>query len=404
MPTKDSSPSQPPADLTSVASQQIAGSVQGDARPAGRGHARVPDAIEHRYLRVDNRYFFPDRTLAFVDEGDRIRVQTENREVLHSVVAIAQVRGWRVIELKGTETFRQAMWREALLRGIEVRGYEPTEVEILQVQHASRRQPPPRERRPGSLSTPPAAPRDHEAAAVRAGSGNAGPGPDPHSNDTAHGSRPVRQDPGSSIAGLLLAAAAAPYQFDPTQRMSFYVMVRTEAGERTVWGTDLERALAESASQPHIGDQVVLTRHGTRPVKVRVADRNASGELVGEKKVGMQRVLWSIETAVHLRAMERCATLVRAGEILSDEVRRQHPELAIAAANLGLAEQYAQRVTSDRASRQHLVQLIRDRMADALAQGRSLHLPDRRLRPVPTPMHVRQRVAPGRDALSHERI
>lgn len=384
MSTDQPSESQPHAVAASSSPQGVVGSVQGEALPAGRSHARVPDAIERRYLRVNNRYFFPDRTLAFIDDGGRIRVQTENREVLHNVVAIAQARGWRIIALKGTETFRQAMWREAALRGIEVRGYEPTEAEILQVQRASK---------------PPTAPEDRDAATVRDG-----PGTDPDSTRSTHGNRPVRKDPGSSIEGLLLATAAAPYQFDPAQRMSFYATVRTEAGDRTVWGTDLERALAESASQPRIGDQVVLTRHGARPVKVRVADRNAHGELVGEKKVVMQRVRWSIETPGHLRAMERRAMRVRTGEILSDEVQRQHPDLAIAAATLQLAEQYAQRVTSDQGSRQRLVQLIRDRLADALAQGRSIHLPDRRPHLMPMPMHVRQRMARSPDAWSHDRV
>ena len=37
--------------------------------------------------------------------------------------------------------------------------------------------------------------------------------------------------------------------------------------------------------QPRIGDPVVLTQHGTRPVNVRVPARNAEGELVGEKKI-----------------------------------------------------------------------------------------------------------------------
>lgn len=397
---------QPLSGAANSASQDVAGSVQGEALPAGRGHARVSDAIERRYLRVDNRYFFPDRTLAFIDDGRRIRVKTENREVLHSVVAIAQVRGWRVIALKGTETFRQAMWREATLRGIEVRGYEPTEAEILQAQRASKRSPPPQGRESGTSSTHPTIPENSDAATVRDGSESAGAshGADPHSTGATQENRPVHKDPRSSIEGLLLAAAAAPYQFDPAQRMSFYVTVRTQVGDRTVWGTDLERAFAESASQPRIGDQVVLTRHGAHPVKVRLEERNADGELVGNKKVVMQRVLWSVETPGHLRAMEGHAMRVRAGESLSDEVRRQHPELAIAAANLELAEQYAQRVTSDQASRQHLVQLIRERMADALAQGLSIHLPDRRPGPLPTPMQVRHRMARSLEALNHDRV
>lgn len=199
-----------------------------------------------------------------------------------------------------------------------------------------------------------------------------------------------------------MAAAAAPFQFDPAQRMSFYMTVRAETGDRTIWGTDLERALAESTSQPRIGDQVVLTQRGTRPVNVRVAARNAEGELVGEKKIVAQRARWSIETSDHLRAMEHHAMRIRTGELLSDAARGPHPELATAAADLKLAEQYAQRVTSDPSSQQHLVLLIRERIAEALAQGHAIHLPDR----IPrfARMHARQRTARSREELSHERV
>lgn len=377
MSTDRSPESPPPSGASGSTSHDEAGSVQGSAPPAGRGHPRVPDAIERRYLRVDNRYFFPDRTLAFIDDGARIRVQTENREVLHGVVAITEARGWRALTVKGTKSFRQGMWREAALRGIEVQGYEPTEVEILQMKRAPKPSQPSHEKGAASAPAPRTAPEKRGAAMARAA-------------------------PGSTVQGLLVAAAAAPYQFDPAQHMSFYVTVRTETGKRTVWGSDLERALAESASRPRIGDQVVLTRHGARPVKVLVTQRNAQGELTGEKRIVTQRAVWSIETPDYLRAVEERAMRIRSGETVPPEIRRQHPQLAAAAAGLALAEQYATRVTSDQDSQQRLIQLIRERIADALAQGHSLHLPDRR--PHPAPVHVRQRMARDRGAPNHERV
>ncbi|MDQ0570054.1 hypothetical protein QFZ42_001888 [Variovorax paradoxus] len=404
MSTDQPSGSPQPSGSASAASQDEAGAVQGAAPQAGRGRPRVPDAIERRYLRVDNRYFFPDRTLAFIDDGARIRVRTENREVLHGVVAIAEARGWRALTVKGTESFRQGMWREAALRGIEVRGYKPTEAEILQMQRALKQSPPSREM--GAAQTPATrtAPEERGAAMARDGSRGRGgahdAAPDPTEMPQDH--RSPRTAPGSTVQGMLVAAAAAPYQFDPAQRMSFYVRVRTETGDRTVWGSDLERALAESASQPRLGEQVVLTRHGARPVKVLVAQRNAQGELTGEKRIVTQRAVWRIETPDYLRAMDERAMRIRSCETVSPEIRRQHPQLAAAAAGLALAEQYATRVSRDRDSQQRLVQLIRERIADALAQGHSIHLPDRR--PHPAPVYVRRRAARDRGALGHERV
>jgi hypothetical protein len=388
--------------FASAAGVAFAGSVQGAAPTAAHSRLKVPDAIERRYLHVNDRFFFPDRTLAFIDEGDRIRVRTENREVLHSVVAISEARGWRVIELKGTASFRQGIWREASLRGIEARGYEPTEAEILQVQRALKKWHPSHEF--GQGSGPQAASEHREATTARGEATPAEPGSNAggHPPYAAPNVRSLREGPRPPVRGMLVAAAAAPYRFDPAQRMSFYVTVRTEVGERSVWGADLERALAESASRPGIGDQVVLTQHGSHSVHLRVPARNSDGELVGEKKIVAQRARWSIETPDHLRELERRAELVRTGELLSDAALARQPELVTAAACLQLAEQYARRVTTDEPSQQRLVQLIRERMADALAQGHSFHLPDRRMHP--TPMQVHQRSGRSREESSHERF
>lgn len=339
----------------------------------------MPDAIERRYLKVDDRYFFPDRTLAFVDDGNRIRVHTENREVMHSVVAIAEARGWRVIELRGTEAFRQGMWREAMLRGIEARGYQPSEAEIRQVERVPSRGQPMRVTTGDPGESPGASNRDGGATqgrsppADRRGS-ESGRTEQPD-GDSPPGSRAVRAGPRPPVKGVLVAAAAAPYKFDPAERMSFYVMVRTEVGDRTIWGADLERALAESASQPRLGEQVVLTQHGTNPVNVRVPTRNDAGELTGEKRILAQRARWSIETPRHMHDLQRQARLLRHGEVFAEDALDRHPGLATAAASMKLAEQYAQRVTADEPSQERLLQAIRDRLAAAVEQGRARPVP-----------------------------
>src|SRR5688572_14538859 len=87
---------------------------------ASANDAAVPDAIADRFLRVDNRYYFPDRTLAFTDHGAKLQAQTHNIEVIRSLVTIAQARGWEAIKVSGSEEFCRLVWREASLRGIDV--------------------------------------------------------------------------------------------------------------------------------------------------------------------------------------------------------------------------------------------------------------------------------------------
>lgn len=358
----------------------FAGAVQSNAAAPGRHHPPVPDAIERRYLRIDDSYLFPDRTLAFIDDGSRIRVRTENREVMHSVIAIAQQRGWRTIEVRGTEAFRQGMWREAALQGIDVKGYKPSEAERQQVARSQSH------RRPGDAHM-----QSHP-------DGRRG---DPTRSATDDAPRPARNGARTPIVGVLVAAAAAPYRFDPQERLSFYVMVRTEVGDRTVWGTDLERALAESASQPRVGASVVLTHQGTTAVDVRVPQRDEAGDMVGEKKIVAQRARWGIETIEHMRSLQQAAEMIRGGEPVAQEHLAVQPNLAAAAAGIRLAEQYAERTTSDGPSRQRLVQAIRERLAEAVAQGRDIHLPvDRAPSQVP---QVRQRSARTREEPTHER-
>jgi len=372
--------------------------VLGSARPGGRTQARVPHAVEQRYLRVDDRFFFPDRTLAFIDEGSRIRVRTENREVMHSVIAIAEARGWRVIELRGSEAFRQGMWREAALRGIDARGYRPTEVEIHQVERARKA---PYQASVEPENRPEVAAASHHVSHARATAAATADSPGSATGDDVVNARSPRDGPRPPIKGVLLAAAAAPYQFDSEQRLSFYVMVRTEVGERTIWGADLERALAESTSQPHLGSQVVLRQHGTSPVNVRVPARDEAGDLIGEKKIVAQRARWSIETPQHERDLQRQARLLRTGDVSAEAFLDAHPALAAAAAGLKLAQQYARRVTADPTSQEQLVRAIRERMAIAVEQGHDIHLPKRKT--PPAPRQVRQRGGRGREEPSHER-
>jgi hypothetical protein len=287
---------------------------------------------------------------------------------MHSVIAIAEARGWRVIELRGTEAFRQGMWREAALRGIDARGYSPTEAEVRQAERARARN------QPVEASVDP---------------------------DGTREPRSLRDGPRPPINGVLVGAAAAPYQFHPEQRMSFYVKVRTEVGERTIWGADLERALAESESQPRIGDPIVLTQRGTHPVNLRVPARNEAGDLIGEREIVAQRARWSIETPEHMRDLRQQAHLLRTGEILAEASLDTTVTLATAAASLKLADQYARRVTVDRPSQERLVEAIRERMAAAVEQGHTLRLPERKMRP--SQRQVRQRGRRSCEEPIHER-
>jgi len=66
-------------------------------------------------------------------------------------------------------------------------------------------------------------------------------------------------------AGRLVEHGVAPYEHQPGNRDSYFVMLENDKGEqRTLWGVDLERAMKEAA--PEIGEKIGLQHMGSTPV------------------------------------------------------------------------------------------------------------------------------------------
>lgn len=89
----------------------------------------IPDQIQNRFIRVKDKFYFPDNTLAFQDKGGKLIAKSENQEVGRSLINIAQHRDWAGITVKGSKDFKQYIWYEASMRDIPVQGYKPSEAE-----------------------------------------------------------------------------------------------------------------------------------------------------------------------------------------------------------------------------------------------------------------------------------
>jgi conjugative element/phage-associated large polyvalent protein len=120
--------------------------------------ARVPAHIAAKYLVKGNTYHFDDQTVAFIDKGNSLTVQTHNKAIIQDLIAIAQAREWQVVSLSGTQAFRREAWSAATAAGLTVSGYTPSAIERAAAERArSRREAPtspgvtPRE--PGAAST-----------------------------------------------------------------------------------------------------------------------------------------------------------------------------------------------------------------------------------------------------------
>ncbi|MBC3504314.1 hypothetical protein HU761_23295 [Pseudomonas sp. SWRI59] len=65
----------------------------------------------------------------------------------------------------------------------------------------------------------------------------------------AHSAAGPHAEPGRSYAGILVHHGAAPAHNDPAQPKSYYVTLKSPAGEQTLWGAELEQAIRGAAVQ-----------------------------------------------------------------------------------------------------------------------------------------------------------
>src|SRR5580658_4133197 len=99
------------------------------AAPKSAVSQAVPEEIAKRFVQVRNKFYFPDGARAFTDRGNRITTNSENTEVVRSLIEIAKARSWQEITVRGTERFRKEVWIAASVDGLQVRGYKPTDFE-----------------------------------------------------------------------------------------------------------------------------------------------------------------------------------------------------------------------------------------------------------------------------------
>jgi putative DNA primase/helicase len=331
----------------------------------------VPQSVRDRFVQDRHRFYFPDGAPAFRDRGRRLTTASENTQVIHSLIEIAQSRGWTQVTVTGTERFRQQAWQQARLAGLEVRGYRPSEEERAQLIRALGRNLVGSPERVDSISAdvPPAAP-PREAA-------------QPAAATTAESRE--------RIAGKLLDHGRDAYRHDPNEDPSYFVRLSTRDGVREIWGRDIERAVTKSLTRPQIGDEVVLQRTGRDAVTVKRQERDPEGQF-RSKNVEAFRNRWFIEKQSFFEVRAAAAQIVRDDGIAAREAVREHPELAGTYLNLRAAE-LASRTLRDSQDRRRFVSQVRSALADDIERGEPLQ---------PVRLRERTKEAKDRTPLSRE--
>jgi putative DNA primase/helicase len=251
--------------------------------------APVPDHIASKYLVKDDKYHFDDKTVAFVDKGSKLTVETHNKAVIQDLIAIAKARDWQEIRVTGAEAFRREVWKEAFAAGLDVKGYKPSDLELQASNKERVRRGTPNkwsalDRRPPNVDAPSASTRAQNA----------------------------RDQSKELFFGTLVAHGEAPYQNDPTKSASYYVTLRDEAGrERSHWGVGLEAAIKDAQTAPVVGEQVGIQRVGATPVTVPSSRVDAHGAVVTEQ-INAQRNQWVVEKIDYFKAGKALANEAQA--------------------------------------------------------------------------------------------
>ena len=255
--------------------------AQARAKEDAEKDKAVPDSVLRKFVQVEDKYYFPDETPAFVDGGEKLRASVEHKEVVAAIVAIAAARDWDKITVKGTEVFRRAVWMEASLRGIEVKGYKPSEIEQARLAKMLGKDRDASERAPVENTVEKGIVREAEKAVDQT----------PHNGDAPK--EQVQGTPLRKFEGELLEHGEANYQFKEEESLSYFVRLKTDEGEKLVWGKDLKRAVAESEAQ--IGQKIGVEYMGNLPVKVLANVRDKEGKVVGKEEIETHRNTWNVE-------------------------------------------------------------------------------------------------------------
>lgn len=253
---------------------------------------------------------------AFRDHGDRIVMATpqagENDRMILVALLSAKANQRGAVEITGSDDFIQRTLTLIADHNIDVHLKNPQQREQFEALLKTRAENATQQNR---LNIGPADTAAGLAATVAqsvpegttATPYATAPAPAPENNATATQptapalSIPERESLRTGLTGKLLDAGKAPYQFDKNNTGSFYLQLRTKAGNKTFWGVELEQALKDSGKQT--GDIVKLQYLGKKPITVNIPVTNGDGVVTGYQRLDTHRNHWAVTPAADNRLL-----------------------------------------------------------------------------------------------------
>lgn len=326
-----------------VASDEIFTAEQ-SAKPS------VPPDVERKFLRVGDKFYYPQNTsqVAFQDKGNKLETRSNGEQMAENLVRIAESRGWDEIKVSGSETFRREAWLEAAARGMHVKGYIPSELDLaalekrlgqVEVNKVEKGREQFRGREKSELNSP-THPQSSPADTVKSRSEHL-------ARDAA--------DP-TLLNGVLVQHGVAKYQNDEKNSDSYFVTLKDDKGaEKTAWGVDLGRAVEESSAE--VGDRVSLHNEGRKEVIVKVPVRDSEGKVIGTEEKEVYRNTWNVSMAETFKKES------------PETGTAKHPELAGAYAAATAIDKQAEAHGLNPAQRAVVSARVRDNIVNSIERG-----------------------------------
>lgn len=281
------------------------GRLAGDVSPEGPevAHINLDELLQGLTSRQEDRawVYALDGEDAFRDYGDRIVMASpqasENDHMILVALLSAKANQRGAVEVTGNPEFIQRTLMLIADHNIGVHLKNPPQREqleaLLQARAAGATA-----KNGINIST-----SGQEAAPSSAAEIPVAPGNPPARQATSEAAEPAppemslfeKETLRTGLTGKLLESGRAPYQFDKANTESFYVQLRTKAGNKTYWGVELEQALKDSGQQQ--GDIVKLQYLGKHPVYVNVPLTDKDGVVIGYEHQEKHRNHWSLTPA-----------------------------------------------------------------------------------------------------------
>lgn len=235
-----------------------------------------PRQLKAKYVFTDKgEYIDKEGNFYFKDAGGKLNTAKNDIDTIRDMLDVAEAKNWDSIDLSGTQEFKRLAFIEASVRGIDARGYAPSERDLAIIEQLRA------ERGYNSID---------KADVSSSGA----------TDKELSQEKEMSQKDVSPFKGALREHGHAPYQFDDKKSMSYYATIEDENGElHRHWGKEINTAIQKSAAQ--VGDKIELVNLGRQAVEVEEKIYDKDGKFSHTQTIETHRNEWEIN---HIREQE----------------------------------------------------------------------------------------------------